>query len=137
MSKIKNILLLLSFFLTCVSFGQTTLTRSDIIGKWVFGYRDTIHAKVHSLKLWHYKFYSDGTYKENRRPFFASRTYYGRNPKGTWDFVDGKLIMDEKDYKVTNIGPQTLEIIVINRKLFYDIGEESVGEKVYMFYKKR
>jgi hypothetical protein len=123
--------------LTCVSFGQTTLTRSDIIGKWVFGYRDTIHAKVHSLKLWHYKFYSDGTYKENRRPFFASRTYYCRNPKGTWDFVDGKLIMDEKDYKVTNIGPQTLEIIVINKKLFYDIGEESVGEKVYMFYKKR
>ncbi|MBA4241267.1 MAG: hypothetical protein C0448_11105 [Sphingobacteriaceae bacterium] len=113
------------------------MTRSDIFGKWVFGYRDTIQSKVHSLKLWHYKFYEDGTYKEYRRPFFASRTYYGRYPKGTWDFVDGKLIMDEKDYKVTNLAPETFEIIIINKKLFWDIGEESPGKKVYMFYKKR
>ena len=72
MLNTKNILLLLSFFLTCVLFGQTTLTRSDIFGKWVFGYRDTIQSKVHSLKLWHYKFYEDGTYKEYRRPFLQA-----------------------------------------------------------------
>jgi hypothetical protein len=136
MLKTKYILLILSFFLTCVSFGQTLLTRSDIVGKWVFGYRDTIQVKVHSLKLWHYKFYEDGTYKENRRPIFA-RGYYGRYAKGTWKFVDGKLIMDEKDYKVINLAPETFEIIIINKKLFWDIGEESPGEKVYMFYKKR
>ena len=45
--------------------------------------------------------------------------------------------MDEKDYKVTNLAPETFEIIIINKKLFWDIGEESPGKKVYMFYKKR
>lgn len=136
MSKTKYILLKLSIFFTCVSFGQTTFTRSDIVGKWVFGYRDTIKTKVHCLNFWEYKFYKDGTYKENRRPYLTVNTF-GRHIKGTWQYLDGKLILDENDYKVTNQPPVTIEIVVINRNLFWVIGEESVGEKVYMFYKKR
>ncbi|MBS1634615.1 MAG: hypothetical protein JST26_01750 [Bacteroidetes bacterium] len=111
------------------------ITSSYFVGKWAFGYRDTIKKHVFAIKSWQYIFYKDGTYKENRKPFEGTKPR--RYARGTWEYKNGKLIMDQNDTKITKSSPQTLDIVIIDHKLFWELGDEGPGVPVYMFYKKR